>query len=95
VGLFSQRDGELRSVRAGEAPRIDRPRMAGWRNCNYTPQSLRPVGHLVLVIDTAEGDWVRDNLQADVVRRENLPYRWIARQQGASMEEWVSIGQRS
>jgi predicted transglutaminase-like cysteine proteinase len=26
------------------------------------------VGHLVLVIDTTEGDWVLDNLRADVVR---------------------------
>jgi len=38
---------------------------------------------------------VLDNLQADVVRWEKLPYRWIARQQGASMEGWVSVGQRS
>lgn len=53
------------------------------------------VGHLVLVIDTTEGDWVLDNLRADVVRWGDLPYRWIARQQGASMENWVSAGQRS
>jgi predicted transglutaminase-like cysteine proteinase len=53
------------------------------------------VGHLVLVIDTAEGDWVLDNLRADVVRWKDLPYRWIARQQGPSMEEWVSVAQRS
>jgi predicted transglutaminase-like cysteine proteinase len=53
------------------------------------------IGHLVLVINTAEGDWVLDNLQADVVRWERLPYRWIARQRGDSMEDWVSVGQRS
>jgi predicted transglutaminase-like cysteine proteinase len=53
------------------------------------------IGHLVLVIATTQGDWVLDNLQADVVRWEDLPYRWIARQQGASMQEWVSAGPRS
>jgi predicted transglutaminase-like cysteine proteinase len=53
------------------------------------------VGHLVLVIDTTEGDWVLDNLRADVVRWEGLHYRWIARQQGPSMGEWVSVAQRN
>ena len=53
------------------------------------------VGHLVLVIDTAEGDWVLDNLRADVVRWRDLPYRWVARQQGAAMEDWVSVARRS
>jgi predicted transglutaminase-like cysteine proteinase len=52
------------------------------------------IGHLVLVIDTDEGDWVLDNLRSDVVRWEQLPYRWIARQQGASMEDWVAVGRR-
>jgi predicted transglutaminase-like cysteine proteinase len=53
------------------------------------------IGHLVLVIDTDEGDWVLDNLRPDVVRWQQLPYRWIARQQGASMEDWVAVGPRS
>lgn len=53
------------------------------------------IGHLVLVIDTDEGDWVLDNLRPDVVRWQQLPYRWIARQQGASMEDWVAVGRRS
>jgi predicted transglutaminase-like cysteine proteinase len=53
------------------------------------------IGHLVLVIDTDEGDWVLDNLQPEVVRWQQLPYRWIARQQGASMEDWVAVGRRS
>ena len=53
------------------------------------------IGHLVVVIDTTDGDWVLDNLRADVVRWGDLPYRWIARQQGASMENWVSVGHRS
>jgi predicted transglutaminase-like cysteine proteinase len=47
------------------------------------------------VIDTTEGDWVLDNLRADVVRWEGLHYRWIARQQGPSMGEWVSVAQRN
>ena len=54
----------------------------------FTPTDI---GHLVLVIATTEGDWVLDNLRADVVRWEDLPYRWIARQQGASMQNWVSV----
>jgi predicted transglutaminase-like cysteine proteinase len=53
------------------------------------------IGHLVLVIDTDEGDWVLDNLRPDVVRWQQLPYRWIARQQGASMEDWVAVAGRS
>ena len=53
------------------------------------------IGHLVLVIDSDEGDWVLDNLRPDVVRWQQLPYRWIARQQGASMEDWVAVGRRS
>jgi predicted transglutaminase-like cysteine proteinase len=57
-----------------------------------TPGDL---GHLVLVVDTTEGDWVLDNLRANVVRWKDLPYRWIARQQGASLQDWVSVGPRS
>ena len=53
------------------------------------------IGHLVLVIDTDDGDWVLDNLRPEVVRWQQLPYRWIARQQGASMEDWVAVGPRS
>jgi predicted transglutaminase-like cysteine proteinase len=54
---------------------------------------IRPnIGHLVLVIDTEDGDWVLDNLSPDVVRWQLLPYRWIARQQGAAMENWVAVG---
>jgi predicted transglutaminase-like cysteine proteinase len=51
----------------------------------------RTEGHLVLVAVTDEGDWVLDNLRADVARWEDLPYRWIARQRGASMADWVAI----
>ena len=49
------------------------------------------IGHLVLVVDTAEGDWVMDNLRSDVVRWTDLPYRWVARQNGASMAEWMAV----
>jgi predicted transglutaminase-like cysteine proteinase len=48
-------------------------------------------GHLVLVVVTSQGDWVLDNLHRRVARWEDLPYRWIARQQGASMADWVAI----
>jgi predicted transglutaminase-like cysteine proteinase len=61
-----------------------------------TTAVIRPnIGHLVLVIDTDEGDWVLDNLRPDIVRWQQLPYRWIARQQGAYMEDWVAVGRRS
>lgn len=49
------------------------------------------VGHLVLIVASTEGDWVLDNLRSDVARWDDLPYRWIARQQGASMADWVSV----
>jgi predicted transglutaminase-like cysteine proteinase len=72
--------------------------MRGWpaEALQLATAVIRPdIGHLVLVIDTDEGDWVLDNLRSDVVRWQQLPYRWIARQQGASMEDWVAVGRRS
>lgn len=51
----------------------------------------RGEGHLVLVVDTTQGDWVLDNLRYDVAPWRILPYRWIAREQGGSMVKWVSI----
>lgn len=56
-----------------------------------TPNNNR---HLVLVVATTEGDWVLDNLRGDVARWDDLPYHWTARQQGASLRDWVSIGLR-
>jgi predicted transglutaminase-like cysteine proteinase len=52
------------------------------------------IGHLVLVVDTTEGDWVLDNLRSDISRWEDLPYRWIARQDGASISKWVAVTSR-
>jgi predicted transglutaminase-like cysteine proteinase len=52
-------------------------------------------GYLVLVVDTTEGDWVLDNLRANVVQWKDLPYCWIARQPAASLQDWVSVGPRS
>lgn len=49
------------------------------------------IGHLVLVVTTSKGDWVLDNLRRSVVPWDDLPYRWVSRQQGASMAEWVSL----
>ena len=54
----------------------------------------RDQGHLVLVAVTSQGDWVLDNLRHDVTRWEDLPYRWIARQRGASMADWVAVAVR-
>jgi predicted transglutaminase-like cysteine proteinase len=56
-----------------------------------TPQNNH---HLVLVIDTSQGDWVLDNLHRDVARWQDLPYNWQERQQGASLRDWVSIAVR-
>jgi predicted transglutaminase-like cysteine proteinase len=48
-------------------------------------------GHLVLVAATSQGELVLDNLRHDITPWQALPYRWIARQQGASLGQWVSI----
>jgi predicted transglutaminase-like cysteine proteinase len=48
-------------------------------------------GHLVLVAATTQGELVLDNLRADITPWQVLPYRWIARQEGASLAQWVSI----
>jgi predicted transglutaminase-like cysteine proteinase len=53
-----------------------------------TPQGE---GHLVLVAATTKGELVLDNLRHDVTPWQVLPYRWIARQEGASLAQWVSI----
>jgi len=53
-----------------------------------TPQGE---GHLVLVAATSQGELVLDNLRHDVTPWQVLPYRWIARQEGASLGQWVSI----
>jgi predicted transglutaminase-like cysteine proteinase len=55
--------------------------MASWVIAAHHAVTKADIGHLVLVIDTTEGDWMLDNLRADIVRWEDLPYRWIARQQ--------------
>jgi predicted transglutaminase-like cysteine proteinase len=48
-------------------------------------------GHLVLVAATTQGELVLDNLRQDITPWQALPYRWIARQEGASLAQWVSI----
>ena len=48
-------------------------------------------GHLVLVAATNQGELVLDNLRHDVTPWQVLPYRWIARQEGASPAQWVAI----
>lgn len=53
-----------------------------------TPNNNR---HLVLVIATNHGDWVLDNLRRDLARWQDLPYQWRARQQGASLRDWVRV----
>jgi predicted transglutaminase-like cysteine proteinase len=53
-----------------------------------TPQNNR---HLVLVVATNDGDWVLDNLRADLARWEDLPYHWRERQLGASLRDWVRV----
>ena len=50
-------------------------------------------GHLVLIVATSQGDFVLDNLHTDIMPWNALPYRWVARQQGPSFRDWVSIAQ--
>jgi len=56
-----------------------------------TVTTRRGEGHLVLVAATTQGELVLDNLRHDITPWQMLPYRWIARQQGASLAQWVSI----
>lgn len=51
----------------------------------------RGEGHLVLVARTSAGDFALDNRAARVVDWRALPYRWLARQNGADLTEWVRI----
>jgi predicted transglutaminase-like cysteine proteinase len=48
-------------------------------------------GHLVLVVATTEGDWVLDSRRRDVTAWDNLPYRWMERQESGSMWNWARV----
>jgi predicted transglutaminase-like cysteine proteinase len=56
-----------------------------------TASTATDVRHLVLVVSTSDGDWVLDNLHTDIVPWSTLPYEWIARQQGPTLRDWVSV----
>ena len=45
----------------------------------------------MLVVSTNQGDWVLDNLHDAVLPWDALPYRWVARQQGPTFKDWVSV----
>jgi predicted transglutaminase-like cysteine proteinase len=56
-----------------------------------TVETRHGEGHLVLIAATSRGELVLDNLRRDIMPWQALPYRWIARQEGASLAQWVSI----
>lgn len=56
-----------------------------------TARTPNAESHLVLVVRTVAGDLVLDNLQDEIVPWQQLPYRWIARQEGPSLACWVRI----
>lgn len=47
------------------------------------------LGHLVLVANTTQGDFVLDNLSRDVTPWQDLSYRWGAIQTDASLRHWA------
>ena len=47
--------------------------------------------HAVLVVATADGDFVLDNLDPDVRRWDDVPYRWTKRQVAGRPFEWAMI----
>ncbi len=48
--------------------------------------------HAVLTVATDKGDFVLDNLNADIVAWNATDYRWIERQDGADPMKWVALG---
>jgi predicted transglutaminase-like cysteine proteinase len=68
--------------------------MQGWPSGTLhltTVVTAHEQGHLVLVVSTNQGDWVLDNLHDTVLPWDALPYRWVARQQGPTFKDWVSV----
>ncbi len=47
--------------------------------------------HAVLVVATADGDFVLDNLDPQVRRWDDVPYRWTKRQVAGRAFEWAMI----
>lgn len=48
-------------------------------------------GHAVLTVSTSEGDFVLDNLDADVKRWSDTPYHYLKRQSSMHSGRWVEI----
>ena len=51
--------------------------------------------HAVLLVATAEGEVVLDNLSPWIVSWRQMPYRWLQRQQAGSALSWVQPGVQS
>ena len=48
-------------------------------------------GHAVLTLRTAEGDYVLDNLEDEVLAWTDTPYRYLKRQSSENSGRWVTI----
>ena len=48
-------------------------------------------GHAVLTVRTSEGDYILDNLSADVKLWTDTPYTFLKRQASFSAGRWVTI----
>jgi predicted transglutaminase-like cysteine proteinase len=48
-------------------------------------------GHLVLIVETSQGEVVLDNRQRHVVDWRDLPYQWLERQSQTDAAVWVRV----
>jgi predicted transglutaminase-like cysteine proteinase len=48
-------------------------------------------GHLILTVQTDQGDLILDNMREEIVSWDRTGYRFVKRQSGRNANEWVSI----
>jgi predicted transglutaminase-like cysteine proteinase len=48
-------------------------------------------GHLILTVQTDQGDLILDNMREDIVSWDRTGYRFVKRQSARNQNEWVSI----
>jgi predicted transglutaminase-like cysteine proteinase len=66
----------------------------GWRRSDLllaVAVTERGEWHLVLVVVTADGDFILDNRYRRVMAWEDLPYEWVSRQDIADPSKWRSL----
>jgi hypothetical protein len=48
-------------------------------------------GHLILTVQTDQGDLILDNMRDDIVAWDRTGYRFVKRQSARNQNEWVSV----